>query len=94
LVTNGGDIDNRIKVLLDGLRMPNTDGEMGGFLIDSDEHPFFCLLEDDRLVSSISVTTDRLVTRMRAEEHIHDVLLVIRVTMVNPSALFAGGRLL
>jgi hypothetical protein len=94
LIANGGDIDNRIKVLLDGLRMPHTANEMGGFDIDKGiEDPFFCLLEDDSLITKISVTTDRLIVPLETNENIHDVHLVIHVTMVNPAALFAGGRL-
>ncbi len=41
MVINGGDIDNRIKVLLDGLRLPNTVPELGGMPITEDENPFF-----------------------------------------------------
>jgi len=94
LVENGGDIDNRIKVLLDGLRMPKTVPELGGVQIDSaDEDPFYCLLEDDKLITSISVTTDRLIIPRKAEEDVNDVLLVIHVTVVDPSAIFSGGRL-
>jgi hypothetical protein len=94
VIQSGGDIDNRIKVLFDGLRMPHTDGELGGYTIDGkDEDPFFCLLEDDTLITSVSVTTDRLITPQKDDENINDVLLVIKVTMVNPSAVFAGGRL-
>ena len=76
LVENGGDIDNRIKVLLDGLRMPETVNQLGGFPIDADEDPFFCLLEDDKLITSISVTTDRLIIPKRSDENINDVMLV------------------
>lgn len=93
LIEAGGDIDNRIKVLLDGLRMPKNLNELGGFSIGPDEDPFFCLLEDDKLITSISVTTDRLIIPKRSDEDIKDVLLVIHVSMVNPSAVFAGGRL-
>jgi hypothetical protein len=93
LVESQGDIDNRIKVLFDGLRMPRDVKELGGYPIESDEDPFFCLLEDDSLITSLSVTTDRLVVPMKVEENISDVLLLIHVTMVNPSAVFAGGRL-
>jgi hypothetical protein len=93
LIENGGDIDNRIKVLLDGLRIPKNISELGGFAIDADEDPFYCLLEDDRLVTRISVTTDRLIVPKQADENINDVLLVIQVTVVNPSSIFAGGRL-
>jgi hypothetical protein len=93
LIENGGDIDNRIKVLFDGLRMPKDQKEMGGLSIDPDEDPFFCLLEDDKLITRVSVTTDRLIIPQGSEENINDVLLVIHVTMVNPSAVFAGDRL-
>jgi hypothetical protein len=94
LVQNLGDIDNRIKVLFDALRMPIDVKELGGYTIDKDtENPFFCLLEDDKLITSLTVTTDRLIIPMKAEENISDVVLVIHVTMVNPSAVFAGGRL-
>ncbi|MGA2878035.1 MAG: hypothetical protein ABSG13_03715 [Bryobacteraceae bacterium] len=94
LVSNGGDIDNRIKVLFDGLRMPKTERELGGFGIDADEDPFFCLLEDDTLITRVSVTTDRLIIPQKDAENVNDVLLVIHVTMVNPSAVFAGDRLI
>lgn len=93
-MSNGGDIDNRIKVLFDGLRMPKTERELGGFGIDADEDPFFCLLEDDTLITRVSVTTDRLIIPQKDAENVNDVLLVIHVTMVNPSAVFAGDRLI
>ncbi|MEO8052306.1 MAG: hypothetical protein ABI833_18000 [Acidobacteriota bacterium] len=41
LISNGGDIDNRIKVLFDGLRMPKTVSELGGYAMEQDEDPFF-----------------------------------------------------
>jgi hypothetical protein len=93
LVEPGGDIDNRIKVLLDGLRMPKYERELGGIAIEQDEDPFFCLLEDDKLITNLSITTDRLITPLTASEHVNDVVLVIHATVVNPGAVFAGGRL-
>lgn len=61
IVTKGGDIDNRLKTLLDALRMPKTTSELPvGDTPQAGETPFFCLLEDDALVTSISITTDRL----------------------------------
>lgn len=95
VIGDGGDIDNRIKVLLDGLRMPIDVKELGGYQISPiDEDPFYCLLEDDRLITRISVTTDRLIVPKGPTEDVNDVMLVIHVTVVNPSALFAGGRLI
>lgn len=89
---NAGDIDSRIKVLFDGLRMPKQVQELGGLAIEDDETPFHCLLEDDSLITSHSVTTDRLLKPSGA--NINDVLMVIHVTVVNPSAIFSGGSLL
>jgi hypothetical protein len=93
LIASGGDIDNRIKVLLDGLTLPDVTSDLDGLPIDADENPFFCLLEDDKLITSISVTTDRLLTPLKGNEKIHDVSLIIHVTVVNPRALFVGDRL-
>ncbi len=59
--------------------------------IEQDEDPFYCLLEDNKLVTSISVITDRLVLPLKSEDEINNVTLVIHVTVVNPTALFAGG---
>ena len=92
LIHHGGDIDSRVKVLFDGLRMPKRKEELGNVPIDADEDPFYCLLEDDTLVTQVSVTTDRLIIPQESTESIHDVFLVIHVTVVNPSAIFAGGR--
>lgn len=94
MITSGGDIDNRIKVLLDGLRMPDTVQELGGLPLEADEDPFFCLLEDDDLITSLSVTTDRLLLPLEAGDRTKDVYLLIHVNVLNPSALFAGNRLL
>jgi hypothetical protein len=49
--------------------------ELGGASATPDEDPFFCLLEDDSLITEVNITTDRLLTS--ATSHIHDVLLVI-----------------
>jgi hypothetical protein len=78
LVKSGGDIDNRIKVLMDGLRMPQVRNEIPE-LLQPDENPFYCLMEDDSLITDISITTDRLLLPRQDEEKIHEVLLVIAV---------------
>ena len=63
-VTQAGDLDNRVKTLLDALRVPKSVGELPK---DDrpleDETPFYCLLEDDALVSGLSVVSDRLLGR-------------------------------
>jgi hypothetical protein len=90
VVKHGGDLDNRIKVLLDGLRMPDNESELAGIPFDTDEQPFFSLLEDDKLITSLKITTDML---LEPGDKPNDVFLVLHVTVVNPIALFAGGRL-
>ncbi|HWX76076.1 MAG TPA: hypothetical protein VNY32_01295 [Candidatus Acidoferrales bacterium] len=76
IVKSGGDLDNRIKTLFDGLRMP-TEDEMAGASPTVD--PFCCLLEDDSLISNFAVRTDRLLTDPNRSER--RVLLVIEVKL-------------
>ena len=78
IILRGGDIDNRLKTLLDALRMPHTPDELpGGWVQQPDENPFFCLLEDDALITSIAVASDRLLEERPPAE----VELVIRVVV-------------
>jgi hypothetical protein len=82
LVKSGGDIDNRLKVLFDALRMPQTCDEVCGDSPGADEDPFFCLLEDDKLISKVQVETNWLLTPLADGEKLHDVHLIIRVKTV------------
>lgn len=82
LIQGGGDIDNRIKVLFDALRMPQSVEELAGATPSTDQEPFYCLLEDDRLITEVKVTTDRLLTPPMASESQNDVHLVMRVTTI------------
>lgn len=64
LIKTGGDIDNRLKTLFDGLRMPLgiqeiPINEKATLLKQS---PFFCLLRDDALITSVNITCDRLLS--------------------------------
>ena len=82
LIEHGGDIDNRIKVLLDALRMPRKCDEVCGDSPATDEEPFFCLLTDDKIITEIRIVTDRLLTTLETDERIHDVHLVIHVKTI------------
>lgn len=76
LITQGGDIDNRLKNLFDALRIPLDDSEVPGeFKPDETEKPMYCLLENDSLITAVSVTTDRLLEQVDPSE----VLLVVHV---------------
>ena len=61
-VIQAGDIDNRIKTLIDALRAPNAPNELVGAdqTPGADDDPFYCLLWDDRQVSHLTVETDTL----------------------------------
>jgi len=60
LPTIGGDIDNRFKTLLDALKMPSSDELPPNVAPEEGENPFFCLLEDDGLLTDFRVSSDRL----------------------------------
>jgi hypothetical protein len=74
-----GDLDNRIKVLFDALRMPKESQEIEDLPQSPDCNPCFCLMKDDKYIDHVSVTTDRILTPMETGEAIDDVLIVIHV---------------
>jgi hypothetical protein len=73
VVKHGGDVDNRIKVLLDALRMPQNSLDLPEDAPREGEDPFFCLMEDDQFVTKLCITTDRLLTPLEEKGRIHDV---------------------
>ena len=62
LVKPSGDIDNRMKTLFDALSKPDDGAQIPPKHKDpsDDEHPFYCLLQNDKLVTKLSVETDTL----------------------------------
>jgi len=80
MIVGGADLDNRLKSLLDALRVPDTDD---GF--ESEDAPIFCLLEDDKLVSEIKVAADQLLLLPKeASLNPNDVFLVVNVDIESP----------
>ena len=78
ILSEGGDVDNRLKTLIDGLRLPHVKQEIrdestGGSL----PSPFFCLLEDDSLVTKASLESEQMLRPSKPEE----VLAIISVTV-------------
>ena len=70
-VTQGGDLDNRVKTLLDALRMPKVKDEIPNDDAPADgEVPFYCLLEDDNLISGITIVGDRLLCPVLDRSHV------------------------
>jgi hypothetical protein len=95
IIQSGGDIDNRIKVLFDALRIPRVCDEVAGFSPDADENPLYCLLEDDTLINQVSINTDRLLLPMESGESENDVVLIIHVRTIvtDPSKTWVGWGL-
>jgi hypothetical protein len=61
IISTDGDLDNRLKTLFDALRMPHRDDELPKD-IPLGESPFFCLLDDDALITKLSIETFALLT--------------------------------
>lgn len=57
LITSGGDIDNRLKTLFDALSMPRHVNALPTQMLAGN---FYCLLEDDNLVTAVNVTAEQL----------------------------------
>lgn len=60
ILSQAGDIDNRLKTLFDALSVPQQNGLPDPAALTSAPQPFFVLLEDDKLVSSVRVETAEL----------------------------------
>ncbi len=58
-VFSRGDIDNKVKTLLDALRVPQNENELPTN-INPEPNPFYCLLMDDRLISKVSIEKRRI----------------------------------
>jgi hypothetical protein len=81
-IITSGDIDNRLKVLFDALRMPTNSIELGKSLTPlDDKKPFFVLLEDDKLISHVSVETDTLLQFVTPKQDANEVRLIISVNL-------------
>ena len=78
----GGDLDARIKTVFDALRMPDNLKEAGDTGPSENEDPFFCLLQDDKLISDVSVTTDELLLLPKERNvNANDSFLVIHINL-------------
>jgi hypothetical protein len=77
LISSGGDIDNRIKVLFDALRVPQDDNEVRD--LPQSNELMVCLTENDSLITGFRVTTDRLLEPAASEREENDVRLIINV---------------
>lgn len=81
-VYHAGDLDNRVKTLIDALRKPHNTNELrGNSEPREDEDPFFVLLEDDKFITGLTVESDRYLVapKGRKDEDRRQVHVVITV---------------
>jgi hypothetical protein len=92
ILQSGGDIDNRLKTLFDSLARPVNDNQVWG-TPGPDEDPFYCLLEDDSLVTGFEVKTERLLEPLLKPTDVRlTITAVVRPTKVELGNLsFLGG---
>jgi len=79
------------------MKMPAVTSQLGKYKAPgSDENPFYCLLEDDKLISRVSVETDFLLqpttSKLSGNYAKNDARLIIDVT-VRPYSLTYGNML-
>jgi hypothetical protein len=94
-VVHSADIDNRLKTLFDALRMPGNVSELGIYEAPDDgEQPIYCLVEDDKLISHVSVSTDTLLEPINDEAQDARLVIDVRISpyrMTWGNLSFAGA---
>jgi|ERR1035437_126645 hypothetical protein len=81
VVHNGGDIDNRIKTLLDALRVPAVASEIPrSDAFDYSGDGMYCLLQDDKLINRLAIQTYQDYAPTNADDVTAIIELETRVT--------------
>ncbi|MFZ5836322.1 MAG: hypothetical protein ACOY2B_13215 [Pseudomonadota bacterium] len=75
IINQSSDIDNRLKTLLDALSMPSAQ-QVPNTPDSEPDNRVFCLLEDDKLITRVEVSNDKLLT---VDERSREALVIIRV---------------
>lgn len=84
LIISGGDIDNRLKTLFDALQTPQSAQECGeGAPVEGEERlPIYTVVEDDRLITGLTVRSERWLTQGDVDEVLVILDVTLRVTKV------------
>jgi hypothetical protein len=93
-LVSAGDIDNRLKTLFDALQAPDTAQEVPrNWMPDEPEKPFFCLLENDRLITRLNVEVAQLLDSPEgAGRNYCELVIRVRVHALSPT--YAGQSIL
>jgi hypothetical protein len=87
IVTQGGDIDNRLKTLLDALKIPERNALPPNAAPSPNDRFFFCLLEDDNLITDLSVNTKQLLGPVLKKG---EVIVILDVETIKTGTLMGG----
>ena len=92
--SHGGDIDNRHKTLLDALTIPSKQQLPDEATPGKDQDPFYCLFEDDCLVTHLSVEMDQwLAPQKDGGPRSSEALAIVNVS-IEPGLLTKDGNLI
>jgi hypothetical protein len=81
ITVGGSDIDNRLKTLLDSLRVPDVNDDRCP--LPQNESDVYCLLQDDKLITRLNVEADRLLDVAPGQPN--EVLLIVKVHVLASS---------
>ena len=83
-IVSSGDIDNRLKTLFDAIKIPQHLQDLPpGAMPGDGETPFFCILEDDRRITKVTIQTERLWEAASSDE-------VELIMLVRPVSMYGG----
>jgi hypothetical protein len=86
----GGDLDNRLKVFLDALRMPTDVSELKGIRPHTEGELVYCVLADDRLITGLSIESIRLLgPASSSDENYVEIDVDVTIQAITPM----GGTL-
>lgn len=77
-----GDADNQLKTLLDALRMPSPNQEIKQAISANLSNPFYCLLEDDSLVTKVCLETEQWLASKDPNQCLAIIDVVIKKSVV------------
>lgn len=72
----GGDIDNRLKTLFDALQPPDYN-QANSIHPEPSKSPCYCLLEDDKLITKVSVSVKKLL--LDREEKLVNLIIDVKI---------------
>ena len=88
LLGSQGDLDNQVKTLFDALRMPHNQDEVP--VASTHDGPMFCLLEDDALVTKLTMEAKRILSPRPADKR--DIWVSVDIDVrATPVAPMAGN---